>query len=70
MPEVLTGPKFKNRQELEKELLEFQKPLRKHIKFLLSRFKSPNLETDVDEILQNTLIKAFRFLDDYKGESK
>jgi DNA-directed RNA polymerase specialized sigma24 family protein len=69
MREVLTGPEFKNRQELEKELLELQKPLRNHIKFLLSRFKSPNLETDTDEVLQNTLIRAFRFLDDHEGES-
>jgi RNA polymerase sigma-70 factor (ECF subfamily) len=69
MPEVLTGPEFKNRQELEKELLELQKPLRKHIKFLLFPFKSPNLETDTDEVLQNTLIRAFRFLDDFKEDS-
>lgn len=55
----------KTQQEAFSKLLRlYQKPLYFHIRSIVLN------HDDTDDVLQNTLIKVFRYIHDFKGESK
>ena len=43
---------------------QYKKPLYWHIRYMVKHHE------DADDVLQNTFIKVFRYIDDFKGESK
>lgn len=59
----LLDPKTQNKA-FEILLKEYQKPLYHHIRNIVLH------HDDADDVLQNTFIKVFRYLKDFKGESK
>jgi len=59
----LTNPKTQN-QAFEKLLKEYQKPLYNHIRNIILN------HDDADDVLQNTFVKVFQYLNKFKGESK
>ena len=61
--EELLNPKTQN-QAFEKLLREYQKPLYNHIRNIVLN------HDDADDVLQNTFIKVFEYLKNFKGESK
>ena len=61
--ESLLNPKTQN-QAFQKLLLTYQKPLYFHIRNIVLN------HDDTDDVLQNTFIKIFQNLKNFKGESK
>lgn len=61
--EELLNPKTQN-QAFQKLVREYQKPLYNHIRNIALN------HDDTDDILQNTFIKVFQNLKNFKGESK
>jgi RNA polymerase sigma-70 factor (ECF subfamily) len=59
----LLNPKTQN-QAFQKLLLDYQKPLYHHIRNIVIS------HDDTDDVLQNTFIKIFQNLKNFKGESK
>jgi RNA polymerase sigma factor (sigma-70 family) len=59
----LLNPKTQN-IAFEKLLKDFQKPLYNHIRNIVLN------HDDADDVLQNTFIKVFQYLNKFKGESK
>lgn len=59
----LLNPKTQN-IAFQKLLREYQRPLYKHIRNIVLN------HDDTDDVLQNTFIKVFRYLKDFKGDSK
>ncbi|OWP85621.1 RNA polymerase subunit sigma-70, partial [Flavobacterium covae] len=59
----LLNPKTQN-EAFRKLIREYQKPLYYHIRNIVSD------HDDSDDILQNTFIKVFQNLENFKGESK
>ncbi|NDP27870.1 MAG: sigma-70 family RNA polymerase sigma factor [Flavobacterium sp.] len=59
----LLNPKTQN-QAFEKLLKEYQKPLYNHIRNIVLN------HDDADDVLQNTFVKVFQYLNRFKGESK
>lgn len=59
----LLNPKTQN-QAFQKLLLHYQKPLYNHIRNIVLN------HDDTDDVLQNTFIKIFQNLKNFKGESK
>ena len=59
----LLDPKTQNKA-FEQLLKEYQKPLYHHIRNIVLN------HDDTDDVLQNTFIKVFRYLKDFKGDSK
>jgi len=59
----LLNPKTQN-QAFEKLLKEYQKPLYNHIRNIVLN------HDDADDVLQNTFVKVFQYLNNFKGESK
>ncbi len=59
----LLNPKTQN-QAFEKLLKEYQKPLYNHIRNIVLN------HDDTDDVLQNTFVKVFQYLKNFKGESK
>lgn len=59
----LLHPKTQN-EAFQKLLREYQKPLYNHIRNIVLN------HDDADDVLQNTFIKVFRNLKNFKGESK
>ena len=59
----LLNPKTQN-QAFEKLLKEYQKPLYNHIRNIVID------HDDADDVLQNTFVKVFQYLNKFKGESK
>ncbi len=59
----LLNPKTQN-QAFQKLLKEYQKPLYNHIRTIVLN------HDDTDDVLQNTFIKVFQYLNKFKGESK
>lgn len=59
----LLNPKTQN-QAFEKLLKEYQKPLYNHIRNIVLN------HDDSDDVLQNTFVKVFQYLKNFKGESK
>jgi RNA polymerase sigma factor (sigma-70 family) len=59
----LLNPKTQNKA-FEKLLKEYQKPLYNHIRNIVLN------HDDADDVLQNTFIKVFQYLNKFKGESK
>lgn len=59
----LLDPKTQNKA-FERLLHEYQKPLYHHIRTIVLN------HDDTDDVLQNTFIKIFRYLKDFKGDSK
>ena len=59
----LLHPKTQN-QAFEILLKNFQKPLYNHIRNIVLN------HDDADDVLQNTFVKLFQYLDKFKGESK
>ena len=59
----LLNPKTQN-QAFEKLLHDYQKPLYNHIRNIVLN------HDDADDVLQNTFIKVFQYLKNFKGESK
>lgn len=59
----LLNPKTQN-QAFEKLIKDFQKPLYNHIRNIVLN------HDDADDVLQNTFIKVYQFLNKFKGESK
>lgn len=59
----LLNPKTQN-QAFQKLLIQYQKPLYNHIRTIVIS------HDDTDDILQNTFIKVFQYLNKFKGESK
>jgi RNA polymerase sigma-70 factor (ECF subfamily) len=59
----LLNPKTQN-QAFKKLLKEYQKPLYNHIRTIVLN------HDDTDDVLQNTFIKVFQYLNKFKGESK
>lgn len=59
----LLDPKTQNKA-FELLLKEYQKPLYHHIRNIVLN------HDDADDVLQNTFIKIFRYLKDFKGDSK
>jgi RNA polymerase sigma-70 factor (ECF subfamily) len=59
----LLNPKTQN-QAFEKLLKEYQKPLYNHIRNIVID------HDDADDVLQNTFVKVFQYLNRFKGESK
>ena len=57
----LLDPKTQNKA-FEQLLKEYQKPLYHHIRNIVLN------HDDTDDVLQNTFIKVFRYLKDFKGE--
>ena len=58
----LLNPKTQNKA-FERLLKDFQKPLYNHIRNIVLN------HDDADDVLQNTFIKVFRYLDKFKGDS-
>jgi len=61
--QTLLDPKTQN-QAFQQLLLEYQKPLYNHIRNIVLNHE------DADDVLQNTFIKVFQYLNTFKGESK
>lgn len=59
----LLNPKTQN-QAFEELLKNYQKPLYNHIRNIVLN------HDDADDVLQNTFIKVFQYLKNFKGESK
>ncbi len=59
----LLNPNTQN-QAFERLLKEYQRPLYNHIRNIVLNHE------DADDILQNTFIKVFQYLKNFKGESK
>ena len=59
----LLNPKTQN-VAFQKLLREYQRPLYNHIRNIVLN------HDDADDVLQNTFIKVFQYLKDFKGESK
>ena len=59
----LLNPKTQN-QAFQKLLKEYQKPLYNHIRTIVLN------HDDTDDVLQNTFVKVFQYLNKFKGESK
>jgi RNA polymerase sigma-70 factor (ECF subfamily) len=59
----LLNPKTQN-ESFQKLLLDYQKPLYNHIRNIVLN------HDDADDVLQNTFIKVFQHLKNFKGESK
>jgi len=59
----LLDPKTQN-EAFQKLLSDYQRPLYHHIRNIVLN------HDDADDVLQNTFIKVFRHLKDFKGESK
>ena len=59
----LLNPKTQN-AAFQKLLREYQRPLYHHIRNIVLN------HDDADDVLQNTFIKVFKYLKDFKGESK
>ncbi len=59
----LLNPKTQN-IAFQKLLREYQRPLYNHIRNIVLN------HDDTDDVLQNTFIKVFRYLKDFKGDSK
>ncbi|MGL2993451.1 RNA polymerase sigma factor [Flavobacterium sp. TSSA_36] len=59
----LLDPKTQNKA-FELLLKEYQKPLYNHIRNIVLN------HDDTDDVLQNTFVKVFRYLKDFKGDSK
>ncbi|MCF6131865.1 RNA polymerase sigma factor [Flavobacterium wongokense] len=59
----LLNPKTQN-AAFQKLLLNYQRPLYSHIRNIVLN------HDDADDVLQNTFIKVFQYLKDFKGESK
>ena len=59
----LLNPKTQN-QAFERLLKEYQKPLYNHIRNIVLN------HDDADDVLQNTFLKVFQYLNRFKGESK
>lgn len=61
--EQLLNPKTQN-QAFQKLLRDYQRPLYNHIRNIVLN------HDDTDDVLQNTFIKVFQYLKNFKGESK
>jgi len=61
--EELLNPKTQNKA-FQVLLQQFQKPLYHHIRTIVLN------HDDADDVLQNTFVKVFRYLKDFKGDSK
>ena len=59
----LLNPKTQN-VAFQKLLRDYQRPLYNHIRSIVLN------HDDTDDVLQNTFIKVFRYLKDFKGDSK
>lgn len=59
----LLDPKTQN-EAFQKLLSDYQRPLYSHIRNIVLN------HDDADDVLQNTFVKVFRHLKDFKGESK
>ena len=59
----LLNPKTQN-VAFQKLLRDYQRPLYSHIRSIVLN------HDDADDVLQNTFIKVFQYLKDFKGESK
>ncbi len=59
----LLNPKTQN-AAFQKLLRNYQRPLYNHIRSIVLN------HDDADDVLQNTFIKVFRYLKDFKGDSK
>ena len=59
----LLNPKTQN-EAFQILLLEYQKPLYNHIRNIVLS------HDDADDVLQNTFVKVFQYLKNFKGESK
>ena len=59
----LLNPKTQN-QAFEKLLKEYQKPLYNHIRNIVLN------HDDADDVLQNTFVKVFQYINKFKGDSK
>ena len=59
----LLNPKTQN-VAFQKLLQDYQRPLYNHIRNIVLN------HDDADDVLQNTFIKVFKYLKDFKGESK
>jgi RNA polymerase sigma-70 factor (ECF subfamily) len=59
----LLNPKTQN-EAFQKLLLDYQRPLYKHIRNIILN------HDDTDDVLQNTFVKVFQNLKNFKGESK
>ena len=59
----LLNPKTQN-QAFNKLLQEYQKPLYNHIRTIVLN------HDDTDDVLQNTFVKVFQYLNKFKGESR
>jgi RNA polymerase sigma-70 factor (ECF subfamily) len=59
----LLNPKTQN-QAFQKLLRDYQRPLYNHIRNIVLN------HDDADDVLQNTFIKVFQYLKDFKGDSK
>lgn len=59
----LLDPKTQN-EAFKKLLSDYQKPLYSHIRNIVLN------HDDADDVLQNTFVKVFQFLKNFKGESK
>ena len=59
----LLNPKTQN-VAFQKLLREYQRPLYNHIRNIVLN------HDDADDVLQNTFVKVFQYLKDFKGESK
>ena len=59
----LLNPKTQN-QAFKKLLQEYQKPLYNHIRTIVLN------HDDTDDVLQNTFVKVFQYLNKFKGESR
>lgn len=59
----LLNPKTQN-QAFQKLLREYQRPLYYHIRNIVLN------HDDADDVLQNTFVKVFQYLKDFKGDSK
>lgn len=59
----LLNPKTQN-EAFKELLLEYQRPLYNHIRNIVLH------HDDADDVLQNTFVKVFQYLKNFKGESK
>ncbi len=59
----LLNPKTQN-QAFQKLLRDYQRPLYYHIRSIVLN------HDDADDVLQNTFVKVFQYLKDFKGDSK
>jgi RNA polymerase sigma factor (sigma-70 family) len=59
----LLNPKTQN-QAFQKLLRDYQRPIYHHIRNIVLN------HDDADDVLQNTFIKVFQYLKDFKGDSK